>query len=148
MVKIEKSILIHRPVAEVFAYLSNWENAPQWQSGLLESRQTTSGPVGVGTQYIGARKFLGRRLEGTAEICAYEANRSFSIKSVSSQTPFVQNFVFKPEAGGVRLTTDLKLQAGGLMGLAEPLIAAGAKREFEADFDTLKDFLESQSVSA
>lgn len=148
MVKTEKSITIQRPIAEVFAYLSNLENGPQWQSGLLEVRRTTQGPLGVGAQFTAARKFLGRRMEGSMEMSAYEPNRSFAIKSSSGSTPFEQTFLFEPVAGGVRLTSEMQLQTSGIMGLAEPLIASGVKREFEADFGTLKDLLESQTVAA
>ncbi|HEY6406872.1 MAG TPA: SRPBCC family protein [Ktedonobacteraceae bacterium] len=38
MVNVETSIIIHRPIEEVFAYLSDLRNASQWQSGVVEVR--------------------------------------------------------------------------------------------------------------
>lgn len=35
MIKAEKSIVINRPIEEVFAYVSDQRNGPQWQSGLV-----------------------------------------------------------------------------------------------------------------
>ena len=32
MIKIENSVVINRPVDEVFEFLANSENNPQWQS--------------------------------------------------------------------------------------------------------------------
>jgi len=34
MIKIEKSVMINRPVAEVFEFMANSENDPLWQSGI------------------------------------------------------------------------------------------------------------------
>jgi len=52
MIKEEKSGIIRRPIEEVFAYVSDLRHSPEWQSGLVEVRQTTEGPQGVGTVYV------------------------------------------------------------------------------------------------
>ena len=41
---------ISQPVAEVFAFVADQTNAPQWQNGLHEVRRLTEGPIGVGSQ--------------------------------------------------------------------------------------------------
>ncbi len=51
MVTNEKIITINRPVAEVFAYVSDLPRGTEWQPGLVEVRRITEGPEGVGTQY-------------------------------------------------------------------------------------------------
>jgi hypothetical protein len=38
MAKVETSIVVNRPVGEVFQFISVNENALQWQSGLLEAQ--------------------------------------------------------------------------------------------------------------
>ena len=48
MIKVEKSILIHRPIQEVFDFVGDLQNGPQWQSALLEAKPTTEGELGVG----------------------------------------------------------------------------------------------------
>jgi uncharacterized protein YndB with AHSA1/START domain len=44
MAKFDISVTIKRPVEDVFAVISNPENAPKWQSGTLEAKQTSPGP--------------------------------------------------------------------------------------------------------
>jgi uncharacterized membrane protein len=144
MVKTEKIITIKRPIEEVFDYVSNLENGPEWQSGLEEVRCITDGPLGVGTHFTSVRKFMGRRLEAELELVTYDLNKEIAFKSISGAAPFEQSIFFGTTAEGARLTTVLEMQTGGLMGLAEPLIASGVKRELEADFTKLKDMLESQ----
>jgi uncharacterized membrane protein len=143
MISNEVSITINRPIAEVFSYVSDLQQGPQWQSGLLEVRRTTEGPLGTGTLFTSARKFLGRKMEAKIELVAYEPTNSFAIKSISG-TPFEQSYLFEAVAEGTRLTTVLEMQTAGFTGLAEPLIASSVRREMDGDFGDLKDLLEAQ----
>ncbi|MBF8283384.1 MAG: hypothetical protein HW378_2299 [Anaerolineales bacterium] len=43
MVKLEQSIMINRPVEEVWKFMSNWENGPKWDCGVVEARQISEG---------------------------------------------------------------------------------------------------------
>lgn len=148
MIKNEKSIIIHRPIEEVFAFVGDLQNGPQWQNALLEVRCTTEGALGIGTQFTSVRKFMGQKMEATIEFVAYEPNNKIAIRSTSGSTPFEQSFLFESTAEGTRLTSILELQTGGLMGLADPLISASVKREMDADFGNLKDLLESRVIVA
>ena len=92
MVKNELSIMINRPIEEVFDYVSNLQYGPQWQTGLVEVRQITQGAPAAGSQFASARKFLGRKLEAVVEITAYEPNRKIVIKGPSGSVPFEESF--------------------------------------------------------
>src|SRR5258708_40050082 len=87
MATLGLSIVINRPVQEVFAFLSNPENSPKWSSGSGEVQITSAGPIGVGTTYRTVRTFLGRRIESEIEATAYEPNRSYATKSKSGPGP-------------------------------------------------------------
>ena len=88
MVKNEMSIIIKRPIEEVFAFVSDLENGPQWQTGLFEVRQITKDPIGIGSQFASVRKFLGRKLEANVEVASYEPNHKLVIKSPSANCTF------------------------------------------------------------
>ena len=144
MVTNEKVITINRPVEEVFAYVGDAGNGPKWQSALVEASRITQGPLGVGTQFKGVRKFMGRKMESVMHYTTYEPNKKVVFKSDSGSMPFVQTFLFEPSAGGTRLTARLELQISGLMGLVKPMIASGVKSEVDENFGVLKGILESQ----
>jgi len=144
MVKNEMSIIINRPIEEVFSYVSDLQNGPQWQNGLFEVRSLTQGSLGSGSQFTSTRKFLGRKLEAVVEVVAYEPNRKVSVKSDSGSVPFEESFLFEPTTEGTRLTTVIELHTTGFMGLAAPMIKGSLKREMESDFGDLKDLLEQQ----
>jgi carbon monoxide dehydrogenase subunit G len=148
MIKNEISILFHRPVQEVFDFLSDFQNGRQWQRGLLGVGRLTDGPIGVGTRFTSVRKAMGRRMESGIEYTAYELNKKIAIKSYSGPSPFRQTFLFEKEGEGTRLNTTFELELGGLMNLAEPLVAPRIRREMNADFDTLKEIIESRVIEA
>jgi len=68
MITIEVSIVINRPLEEVFAFLSDLENNLKWRPGQIEAKKTSAGPIGVGTTYRMINNVLGRRIEGEAEV--------------------------------------------------------------------------------
>jgi uncharacterized membrane protein len=144
MVKHELNIVVQRPVSEVFDFVSDLTNGPQWQTGLFEVHNQTHGSLGVGSKFASVRKFLGRKVEGLVEIIEYEPNSKFVIKSASGTVPFEEQYLFEPTSNGTRLSTVIELHTSGLMGLAEPLIMGSLKREMDANFGDLKDILETR----
>lgn len=144
MIQVEDSIIINRPIEEVFAFVADQTNAPQWQDGLLEVRRITAGPLGVGTKHTAARKFLGRKLELTNEYIKYEPNRQVTFKGESGAMRFESSYLTESTTNGTKLTSQMQMEQGGLFSLAEPMIAKSLKRDFAADFRALKTLLESQ----
>jgi hypothetical protein len=145
MVTNEKIITINRPIEEVFAYVGDLQNGPEWQAALVEAKRITKGPLGIGTQYTGVRKFMGRKMESVMQYTTYEVNKKVIFKTTSGN-PFEQLFLFESTAEGTRLTARLEMQTSGLMGLAEPLIASSLRREMDENFGTLKNVLESRVI--
>ena len=148
MITNQKTITINQPIEEVFAYISDFQNGPEWQSGLVEVCRLTKGPLGTGTQFSSVRKFMGRKLESRIEFVAYEKNRRIAFRSVSGPSPFRQSFLFEATVEGTKISTEFELETTGLMGLAEPLIASSVRREMDANFADLKELLESRVPEA
>jgi uncharacterized protein YndB with AHSA1/START domain len=46
MVKIVASVLIDRPVEEVWKFVMDLSKLPKWNTGILEAKQTSAGPLG------------------------------------------------------------------------------------------------------
>src|SRR5215472_9715440 len=83
MIHIEESIVINRPIEEVFAFTSETKNLPLWQTDVLEARHTPEGPVQVGTKLTLVRAFMGRKMEGTADIVEYTPPTRYFYKTTS-----------------------------------------------------------------
>jgi uncharacterized protein YndB with AHSA1/START domain len=147
MVTFEFTVTVDRPVEEVFAYLTDPEKLPEWQSMVLESSKLSEGPVSAGTKMTEVRKFLGRRFESTVEVTQYEANRRFDVKTVSGPIPFSVTQTFTPSDGGTSITVHGEGEPGGFFKLAEPLVGRQAQRQVQNDFSTAKDLLEGEGAS-
>ena len=115
MVRNEKTVVIHRPIEEVFAFVSDLENAPLWQPELLEVRRTTEGALGIGTKFASIRKFMGRKVEAIAEFVAFRANSQVVFRSTSGPVPFDTSYLVESTAEGTRLMAMVELQPKGLM---------------------------------
>jgi uncharacterized membrane protein len=143
MVKIEHSLVIARPIEQVFVFLVNPSNNSLWQEGVIESRQISEGPVGVGTRGRDIREFFGRRIECDYEIVEYEPKERIRFKSISGLTQFDGSYTFQSVQQGTRFTFTIEGNAGPWFSLATPLAARLAKKQVEADSNRLKKLLES-----
>lgn len=144
MVKIEHSVVIDLPVKEVFAYVTRPENTPKWQSGMLESKQTSQGEMGVGTIFTEVRQMMGQQMDQTMEVTAYEPNQTLSFKSIEATVPHEAHLTFEAVGDSTRINLTSLARPKGLLKLAAPIIGRQLKKEFVADFENLKQLLESQ----
>jgi uncharacterized membrane protein len=142
---MEASVVIDRPIDEVFAYVMEVGNWPRWHSGMLEGRQTSEGPVGVGTTFQGVNQFLGQRMEWTSEVTEYEPNGKLAQKLVAGPMSVEQRLTFETAEGGTRFTLMGEGETGGFFKLAEPLVNRRMQGQLDGDLSKLKDILESQS---
>ena len=143
-IREELSVVIERPVEEVFAFATDPENDPLWQSTSLETEQTSGGPVGVGSTFRNTSKLLGCRIETAYEVTEMEPPRRQCVRIVSGPIPGSGCYLFESADGGsTRFTQIFEAEVGGFFRLAEPLVGRALRRQMEADMETLKDLLES-----
>src|SRR6266508_3334619 len=111
--KIEISIVINRPVEEVFAVMSNLENNPKWNPAALEVKKTSVGPIGVGTTWRSVTSILGQRLEGESETLEYEPNRKYATRIKSGPFPMKFQESFESIEGGTRVDARIEVEPRG-----------------------------------
>ena len=85
--RVEESIEINRPLQEVFDYVSDVGNYPEWMAHALEVLKDTEGPPQQKDRFIVAIKSVGRRFETPYERTSYEANRQYADQAVGGPTP-------------------------------------------------------------
>ncbi len=142
MATFEKSIIINRPQQDVFDFVSNPANDPQWQSTADSAEWTSEGPNGVGSTQRSTGKFLGRKMETTSEVTVWDAPNQFAIKSVGGPMPFEFSMKLASVEDGTQLSVNGKAEFGGFFKLAEGVVAKQAEKQFESDMESLKLLLE------
>jgi uncharacterized protein YndB with AHSA1/START domain len=128
--RFDATVVIDRPIEEVFAFLADGENDPKFSPRVLEIAKTTEGPPGVGTVYASTVKDAGVKTKREFKITEFERPTRIRWTEVS------KNLVSAPEGGydlapegtGTRVTIYNVLEGHGLGKLIEPLALRGARK--------------------
>lgn len=145
MARHEQSIVIGRPVAEVFAYMDDVEREHEWQSKLVEASQSPPGPTAVGTRKRYVSEFLGKRLVNTYVVKVYEADRRMVVESTpDSVISATTEMRWEAVGDGTRVTMAIEGAASGpLRFVPKAMIEATFEKEVEATLRALKERLEA-----
>lgn len=145
--EVEHSVVINRPVEEVFEYVANLKNAPEWIAGVTRMEQTSDGEMGVGARGKQVRQYLGQQIEGDWEITEYVPNKKISLQVLSGPVaPFGVAESFEPIDRGTLVTFVGQGEQTGIFKLAVPVLARIYRKQLDADFTTLKYLLESRAA--
>jgi carbon monoxide dehydrogenase subunit G len=139
----ERSAEIPLPADEVFAFLSNLENLPRWQSGVLRAELTSPGPIGVGSKAVVERRFFGQRIAADLEVTVYEPPRRMVLETETSGVSVQASVEIEPlEPNGCRVTFGMAMETSGFfMQAVEPIVAQAAEADIEASLIRLREVL-------
>ena len=143
--RVEESIEINRPLQEVFYYVSDVGNYPQWMAHVLEVRQHIPGAPRQSDSFVVAIKSVGRRFETPYERTSYEADRRYTDRAVGGPIPNQRwHSAFQEVPGGTRFTRAVDVESSGLLRLLEPLQKRAAERQHKKDQPTHKHVVEAR----
>jgi len=146
--EFEVVTVIERPVEAVFAFLVDPSKTADWTPGVTEARQTSDGPVGVGTTVLFIGRFLGRGFESLSECTDYVPNQKFTSKSISGPIHLEVDSTLQAVEGGTSPATVSRGESRGFFKLAEPVIVRLTKKHFETAAENLKALLEADPTLA
>ena len=135
------TIEIARPVADVFAFVTEPALYPRWQPSLVRVEPHAPGPLRLGSEATEVRRFLGRELETTWTCVEHRPCSRTAIESEDGPVPFRGTFALEPSDTGTRFTWTVDL-SGATSLLAGPLVGRATKRELQANSGRLKALLE------
>jgi uncharacterized protein YndB with AHSA1/START domain len=138
---------ISRPPAEVFAFVTDPEKLPRWQTNTVSVEQEGEGPLEVGTRLREVHRAPGgRELASVVEVSELEADRVFALKAVEAPLPLNARIELEPTDTGTRMLFAVHGRPSGLMRVAQPLARAALRRQFERHCENLKSELEAQQL--
>jgi uncharacterized membrane protein len=142
VLEFENTIRIDRPVEEVFAFLSDFENIPKWNYYVLEVRQLSEGSIGVGTTYHQVRKSDQQDLR----IIEFEAGHTVAVKTLPQSSPDLEmRFTLYEEGITTRVRDEWKLNTGR-PAIFERLARGRIKSAVAENLAKLKELLEVGQV--
>jgi carbon monoxide dehydrogenase subunit G len=143
MPTITQSVMVNRPVEEVWDFIGSFENTTRWSRGVLEARQTSDGPLGVGSTLQTVVKAFGRRRTADYLVTEYEPNHAFAFEVTSGPMTSRARYSVEPAGAGTRLTASGEAQATGLYKLLAPVLVRTLERHSQDDLTNLKRILEA-----
>lgn len=135
------TITISRRPAEVFAFLADFGNVPQWNYAISETRKMADGPVNVGSQFRQTRT-LPSRSEEAFEVTEFEPDRRLSIRGVLGPFHGEVTYLLEPTRNSTVLTNVMNLRPSGPLRLVAPIAASRVKSAVATNLETLKKILE------
>lgn len=142
MITFSKSVFIDRPPQEVFEFASDPTNDPKWRDSAVSAEWISEGPPGVGSKLRSVDKLIGREIESTAEITAWDPPNKYGQKAEGGPIPFEMTISLEPQDGGTLLKLDGQAEAGGFFKMAEGLVGKQLKKQLEKDLQGLKEVME------
>jgi uncharacterized protein YndB with AHSA1/START domain len=147
LIHVELTVVVARPVEEVFAYVTDPAKLAEWQPNVISVSKETDGPMGAGTRLREVRRGpFGRSVEALVEVAEYEENRRFDLRIVSGPLPIDGRNEFRPADGGTRIDFVAEGRISGPLRLAEPILARALRRQFAGYYERLKESLEPRGA--
>ncbi len=144
MPSAKHSVVIERPVSEVFAYVIDGTTAPTWRPSCIDVRLASGTPGQVGARYEQGLKGPGGRIAGDYELSEVMPNKVIAFKVVAGPARPQGRYEFTPEGGGTRVTFALNWEPKGINeNLMAPMVARTMPGEV-ATLNNLKRVLEGR----
>jgi hypothetical protein len=143
--RFEATVVIDRPINDVFGFLANGENDPKFSPRVLEIEKTTEGPPGVGTVYASTVKDAGMKTRREFKILEFEPPTKIRWAEVSKNlvTASEGGYDLVPEGNATRVTLFNVLEGHGVGKLITPLALRGARSDADAFGQRIKAAVES-----
>jgi uncharacterized protein YndB with AHSA1/START domain len=141
--KITGEILIDRPIDMVFDFVADERNEPLYNSALLHSDKVTDGPVGVGTRFLATHKSVGRPVEMSVDITAYDRPRRMASRTTMSWSDVEGELTFESSGNATTMRWAWDVRPKGMVNLIRPLLGVVGRRSERACWEGLKRYLES-----
>jgi uncharacterized protein YndB with AHSA1/START domain len=140
MQRVERTARIAAAPDELFAYIADLDNLPEWQSGVTGTRRTSDGELGVGASAYVTRELMGQRMEAPLTITEYDPPQRLGVGSEVGGVKASATMQLTPADGGgaTDLTFAMEIRGSMLTTFMEPMIASAASGDIDASLERLR----------
>lgn len=142
MFEISAEITIDRPVEDVFAFIADNENDPQWCVPVVETTRIAGSMPGVGARYSFVSQVGSMKIIGEFEITVFKPPEYIEWVSHTSTSRVSGHYRLSSRVEGTYLEEWAKVQLKGVFVLLQPIMRAQFKKSNETQLQRLKQILE------
>ena len=127
--RFETTVVIDRPIEEVFAFLADGENDPKFSPRVQKIAKTTEGPPGPGTVYASTVKDAGMTTQREFRLTEFQPPTRIRWTEISKNMVSAPEggYDLAPEGGGTRVRFYNVLEGHGVGKLIAPLALRAAR---------------------
>ena len=133
---------IARPPAEIFAFITDFSNAPRWRHLVRRMEVIGNGPVRQGTQVAVTLDAMGKELQVVSEVFAFEPPRRIGQRNVANGVAGTFEYLLEPTARGTHVTFTFDVRPYGWMWLLLPLLIRSNRARYREQLSTLERAME------
>ena len=145
--RVEESVVIDRPIDEVWASLTDLFNGPRaWGRHVLAVRQTSPGPFGVGSTMQIRMVILGFETRLNMMVSEWDPPHVVAFRGASGG-PFrsgTLHYDLQTVGNGTRMVRSAEIEPNGPMKLVWPLFRPFALRGMRGASRNVKTFIEGK----
>jgi len=101
--RLQKTVVTDRPLAQVFDYLSDFTSTTDWDPGTV-STVRQHGDGGIGTTYLNTSEFLGRKSELRYVVQELVPGERIRLRGENKTVISVDTMTFRAAAAGTEVT--------------------------------------------
>ena len=138
------TVVIDRPLDEVFAFVGDVRNRPSWDDSVDSEELTSAEPIGVGSTVRTTMRSMGREYVYTWEIVEHEPPTHQKIESTSGPFPTTLEYELSERDSATTVNFAVTGRPSGMLRLFEPMIARNTQKNLDQGFARLKELLEAE----
>jgi carbon monoxide dehydrogenase subunit G len=131
-------------VDEVFTFMADFSNAPEWDQNTKSSDLLEGDPYEVGAQYKVVTGFAGRDLTLTYETIEIERPNRVVLKSGTGMAEIRDVIEFEPDGEGSVVSYEANILPHGVAKVLDPVFALIFKRVGDRAAESLKAALKAK----
>jgi uncharacterized protein YndB with AHSA1/START domain len=142
----EASVVIDRPIEQVFDFLVDGENDKKFSARVLEIRKKTDGPIRVGTVYASTVKDVGIKTEREFELDVVERPTRIRWHELSTAPVYVPSggYDLVAEGTGTKVTLFNELEGQGIGKLIKGFALRSARKSADGMVRSIKTVIEAE----
>lgn len=147
MINVEYNFTVNAPPEQVFAFISNPENEPQWQKSCVEAKLESPGAVQKGSNVRMVFNFLTRKMEYLVTIIELVPSERFAFQTASGPLFYEGRYSFSPHNGGTQVNFQFGAEPKSFFGIIPvSLIRKAYIKELERSVKKLKELLDTSII--
>ncbi len=122
MITVARTVRTKAPLEAVWAYLSDFTNAEQWDPGTITCTRSDAGPIDVGATYENVSEFRGRKTTLQYTVETFDPAKHLVLRGENKTVQSFDDMTFAGSAAGTELIYEARFTFKGVARLAEPLL--------------------------